>query len=87
MAHHDTHTSPTQGHPKDEASQQGSGDMTGAPDQGGSGQTSEPRMGETGSAGTRDQLTQGDKTRPSGEQASRDTQGMGQKQSETPRQR
>ena len=54
MGHHDQ-TSPTQGQPKDKSAQQGSGDMTGAPDQGGSGQTSEPRMNQqaqdTGYAG------------------------------------
>ena len=54
MGHHDQ-TSPTQGQPRDKAAQQGSGDMTGAPDQGGSGQTSEPRMNrqsqDTGYAG------------------------------------
>ena len=44
MAHHDAEATPNQAYPSDKTSQQGSGDMTGAPDQGGSGQTGGTRV-------------------------------------------
>lgn len=47
MAHHKTEATPNQGQSPDKSSLRGSGNMTGAPDQGGSGHTgSQPRMDE-----------------------------------------